>query len=374
MHVTNPNHAGFKGYVTNAATGLPINDVKVIAGEQYVYTNGDGHYELPLEAGSYNVKFQREGYQTKIVEDTTAVAGYSILDVELEGYYFIAGRVFAGEDPIESGFAYGYKMIEETVVDIYAEMVGELGWYEFSGLTSAHYIIKAEPSPNSIYYGDFLPTYYGDVIHWEDATVIDLVQGTDDAHIHLVAVVSSPQGPGSISGTIENSNRSADIPVILRTTDQGTVVMTRSSTDGSFSFSDLAYGTYEVFAEIPGKSIVPQTIILDEIHPSAEGIDMLILESEIIFLGIAESEVFETIPFLFPNPANYVINLNLNLKKPALVNIEVTDPAGRVIYRESHDVAGQKNIFINVESFLKGIYLLRCEALGEVILKKFIKE
>ena len=36
-------------------------------------------------------------------------------------------------------------MIEGQVVDVFAEMVGEQGWYEFSGLSSAHYIITNEP-------------------------------------------------------------------------------------------------------------------------------------------------------------------------------------------------------------------------------------
>jgi hypothetical protein len=374
MHVLNPNQAGFKGYVTNAATGLGINDVKVIVGDHYVYTNDLGYYELPLEAGSYNVHFIREGYQPKIVEDTTAVAGYSILDVTLNGFYFLVGRVYAGENPIESGFAYGYKMIEGTVVDIYAEMVGVEGWYEFTGLASAQYIVKAEPSPNSIYYGDYLPTYYGDVLHWEEATVINLTQSTDDIHIHLVQVVNAPQGPGSISGSIDNG-KSANIPIILRTTEPGMAVMTYSSTDGSFSFSNLAYGTYQIFAEIPGKSIIPQTIVLDEVQSSAESIDMIILENEIIFtLGIEESEVFESNPVIYPNPANERINITINLKKPSLVAIDITDPAGRIISRESYNLTDQKNIMIDVRSLPEGIYLLRCEAMGEVILKKFIKE
>ncbi len=161
----------------------------------------------------------------------------------------------------ESGFAYGYKMIEDEVVDIYAELVGEEGWYEFSGLAPADYIIKAEPSPIPYIMAIILPTYYGDVLHWEDATMINLPQSTDDAHINLVAAVSAPQGPGSISGIIENSNRTSDVPIILRTTDPDAVVMTLSSADGSFSFTDLAYGTYEIFAEIPGKSVIPMTII-----------------------------------------------------------------------------------------------------------------
>jgi hypothetical protein len=281
--------------------------------------------------------------------------------------------VFASENPIESGFAYGYKMHEGTVIDIYAEMVGPEGWYEFNGLESAPYIVKAEPSPTSIYYGNYLPTYYGDVLHWEEATVIDLVQNTDGAHIHLVPVINAPEGQGSISGTIDGG-RSANIPVVLRATESGIAVMTYSSTDGSFVFSSLDYGTYEVFAEIPGKSITPLSIILDADHQSAEGVDMMILETEIIFLGIAESDIFEAVPFIYPNPVKESINVTLNLKKSSQVNIGITDLAGRIIASENYSVSDQQNLVIDATSLPKGIYLLRCEARGETIVKKFVKD
>lgn len=375
MHVNGPVQAGFKGYVTNAVTGLPINDVKVLVGEHYVYTNGDGHYELPLDQGSYNVQFIREGYQTLVVEDTTAVAGFSILDVQLQPIenYFLVGRVFAGDNPIESGFAYGYKMLEGTVVDIYAEMVGVEGYYEFTGLSSAQYIVKAEPSPSSMYYGNYLPTYYGDVLHWEEASVINLTGNMDGVHIHLVAVTNAPEGNGSISGTI-NGERSANIPIVLRTPEPGTAVMTYSSTDGSFVFSNLAFGTYEIFAEIPGKSITPQPVILDADHQSVEGVDMMILADQIIFtLGIEESDVFETMPFIYPNPVNDRINVTINLKKSSIVNIDITDLTGRIFTAESYNITDQKNIIIDSKSLPKGIYFLRCESDGEVIVKKIIK-
>ena len=375
MHVTNPASAGFKGYVTDAITGYAIIEAKVQVGEHYVLTNENGYYELPLEQGIYNVQFSRNNYQTLIVEDTAASPGFSILSVTLEPLnptYFLVGRVYAGDNYLESGFAYGYKMVEETVIDIYAEMVGEEGWYEFSGLAAANYIVKAEPSPTSEYYGDYLPTYFGDVIHWEEATVIELNQSTDDAHIHLVTVVSAPQGPGIISGTIENNGRAAGIPIILKTAEAAS--MTYSSTDGTFHFSNLAYGTYEIFAEIPGKSITPQTIILNETNPSSEGIDMMIMENEIIFLGIAESDVFETIPNIYPNPVKDRINLTIDLKKPSLVNIGIFDHSGRIISTANHNLKDHQNIVIDVRSLSGGIYFLRCEAQGEVFLKKFIKE
>jgi hypothetical protein len=371
MHVTNPNLGGFKGYVTDAATGYAINEALVKVGDHQTYTNDNGYYELPLEPGEYNVQFSRNNYQTLTVEDTTAVAGYSILDVELSGYYFLVGRVWAGENPIESGFAYGYKMIEETVVDIYAEMVGVEGWYEFNGLAAANYIVKAEPSPTSEYYGDYLPTYFGDVIHWEEATIIELNQNSDDGHIHLVPAVSAPQGPGNISGTIESNGRAAGIPIIIKTEDA--VNMTYSSSDGTYNFSNLAYGTYEIFAEIPGKSIIPQTIILNEASPSADGIDMMIMESEIIFLGIAESDIFETVPYVYPNPVTEKASLNISLKKPSSVSLKIIDPSGRLVSMGNYDVDGQATIPVDLGHLSKGVYLMKMEAAGEVSVIRLIK-
>ncbi|MHC1776683.1 MAG: carboxypeptidase regulatory-like domain-containing protein [Lentimicrobium sp.] len=373
MHVTNPVTSGFRGYVTDASTGYAINDVKVKVGEHQVFTNSNGYYELPLEPGSYDVTFSRNGYQSLTVEDTTAVSGFSTLDVSLGGFYFIAGRVFAGENPIESGFAYGYKMLEGNVVDIYAEMVGEAGWYEFSGLSHAQYITKAEPAPGSVYYGDYLATYYGDVIHWEEATVIDLTQGTDDAAIHMVAVTNAPQGPGSISGSIDYGVKTEGVPVILQTSG-GSVMMTTTAADGTFSFPGIAYGTYQVFAEVAGKSVYPHTVILDEAFPAVSDIKMVILENSIIFLGIANSEIFKTELLVYPNPVVDQLNMKIDLKKPALIEIEILDPVGRILSAEQHEMNGKVNIAIDVNSLPQGIYLVRCKALGEVFMKMFVKE
>jgi hypothetical protein len=377
MHVTNPNAAGFKGYVTDAATGFAINEALVKVGEHQTFTNANGFYELPLEQGEYNVKFMREGYQTLIVEDTTAMPGYSILSVTLEPNdptYFLVGRVYAGDNFLETGFAYGYKMIEEEVVDVYAEMVGEEGWYEFTGLSSAYYIVKAEPSINSIYYGAYLPTYYGDVLHWEEATEIHLTQNTDGAHIHLVPLVNAPQGPGSISGNISSSNRTADVPIILRTTDPDAVVMTLSAADGSYSFNNLAFGTYEIFAEIPGKSIIPMTIVLSEAFPTDPGVNMFILENEIVFLGIEESEVFESMPYLYPNPAQDRVNVVISMKKPSVVKMSILDASGRLVSGESYDISGREDVIIDVNDLSKGVYFMKMEAGAEFIVRRLLKQ
>lgn len=376
MHVVNPNQAGFKGFVTRASNGEPIDDVKVIAGDHYVFTNSDGYYELPLEQGVYNVKFLREGFQNLIVPDTTALPGMSVLDVQMDGFYFIAGQVFAGDPAIETGFAYGYKMLEGTVVDIFAEMVGEQGWYEFSGLPAAQYIIKAEPSPNSAYYGDFLPTYYGDVLHWEDATIIDLTSGTDDAHIHLVAATTAAQGPGSVSGTISHETGrtgAANIPIVLSSPETGEVYMTYSSSDGSFLFSGLALGSYSIFAEIPGKSIVPKSLTLDESHNSITGVEMLIMEHQIIFSESGIADLFVTSPVIYPNPVNEHVNISIDPIRPVTLKISVTDLAGKEMISEEHKISKAETIILDASRLAKGFYCLIIESKDVSITEKIAK-
>lgn len=375
MHVLNPEQSGFKGYVTSAATGYAINDVKVQAGEQFVYTNNNGYYELPLEQGSYSVHFIKEGYQSRIVEDTTAMPGYSVLDVTMEPIYsyFLVGRVFAGENYLETGFAYAYKMVDGTVVDVYAEMVGEEGWYEFTGLAPADYIVKAEPSINSQYYGDFLPTYYGDVLHWEEATVIHLTENTDGAQIHLVPAISSPTGPGSISGTVSDAGRSAEVPVILRNPVSGAVQLAMTGADGYYSFGNLEYGTYEIFAEIPGKTTNPRSVELSEASPAVDNVDMMVTENAIVFLGIAESAIFSHLPFIYPNPVREIMYVSVDLKKNSLVTMEIMDAAGRIIYIENQNISGHKIIPVDVSILSAGLYLMKMNAAGEDQVIRFMK-
>jgi hypothetical protein len=334
---------------------------------------------LPLEAGVYNVHFIKNGYQPIVVEDTTAVEGFSILDVELEPYYFIAGRVWADDDYVPSALSFLYKMTEDgTVIDLFAELTGELGWFEYGGLSTAYYIIKAEPNPTSPYYGNYLPTYYGDVLYWEDATVIHLTAGTESADIHLIAATNMPQGGGSIRGTIDNGRDQAmvaGIPVILQLTDSGDATMVYTDIDGDFEFNELGYGSYELFADIPGKSIVPMNITLDESTPSVTGITMVIMEEQIIFLGIEESEFIESLSRPYPNPANSQVNMFVNLKKSSELTITVRDISGRTLLSKDLSLGSSGRVQLDVSAFPAGYYSIQVSDEDSIrIYRSFIKK
>jgi hypothetical protein len=225
-----------------------------------------------------------------------------------------------------------------------------------------------------MYYGDYLPTYYGDVLHWEDAMALEVPPGTEAAHIHLVELVNAPEGPGQISGTVSNDFRTGEVPVVLRTQDHTAVMMTNTTAEGAYSFTNLAYGTYEIFAELPGKSITPAIISLNEAHPAVEGIDMVIMENEIVFtLDIFESEIFEKVPFIYPNPAKESASLQLDLKQPTPVRVRIYDQAGKKVTDSQYAADDHDVLHLDLSTYDKGIYIVKIEAMQEQIIRRFVK-
>jgi hypothetical protein len=184
------------------------------------------------------------------------------------------------------------------------------------------------------------------------------------------------QGPGSISGTISTENGragAANVPVILRATETEEFYMTYSGSDGTFQFTGLDLAAYEIFAEVPGKSITPQAIVLDELHTSVSGIEMLIMQTQIIFVGAGITDVFETAPVIYPNPVKNQLNVAIDPVQPVIVMISITDLVGRTILREEHEINSAETMVLDVSRLAKGIYSLTITGLDASITEKIIK-
>ena len=112
-----------------------------------------------------------------------------------------------------------------------------------------------------------------------------------------------------------------------------------------------------------------------EITPGQlEGVDMVIMESEIIFtMGISESNIFGAEPFIYPNPVCDQASIVLRLKKPATVSLAIIDPAGRILSKEICEVNGQLNHHFDLSGLAKGIYFVKVEANQEVSILPLVK-
>jgi type IX secretion system substrate protein/carboxypeptidase family protein len=102
MHVLNPGR--FAGNITDGNTTLPINGVQVRAGSFTTTTDPNGDYELYVDPGIYNLNFDKVGYQSLIVPDTTVTGGQvTLVDSILYESLYAPGWVTAtvNEDDTE---------------------------------------------------------------------------------------------------------------------------------------------------------------------------------------------------------------------------------------------------------------------------------
>ncbi len=74
--------------------------------------------------------------------------------------------------------------------------VTEQGMYFFSNVQPGDYYIFASLTPQSQFFYDYFPTYYGDAITWSGATLITLGETQNPYNIHLVPVEGTISGAG----------------------------------------------------------------------------------------------------------------------------------------------------------------------------------
>lgn len=86
--------------------------------------------------------------------------------------------------------------------------------------------------------------------------------------------------------------------------------------------------------------------------------------------GINENEAFDKSFIVYPNPANSVLNFNLDKTSNSFVTVEITDVLGKVVLSEV-----TKTNSVSLEKINTGIYFITVKTENSVVAKtKFIKE
>ena len=305
----------FTGTVTDAVSGTGLENVTVTAGQYSTTTGASGNYELEVTPGTYDIQFELTGYdpavQTGFTIDLDQVINVSQA-LTFDDDFILGGTTFAGIYQLDMGFVNAFKSVGGQVVDIFADLIDTLGYYNFPVLGIGDYRIKAEPAFGSEFEGEYLPTYYGDVVHWADAQVINLTQNIFNADIHLVgATLNNSNGPCNISGFIFNSNEgksgssavpATDIPIFLKQNNDHAMAV--SNSEGYFEFNNLEYGTYTMFAELFGKNSEFRNITLTQSNQTSDANNLFIYDSDILYsIGDELPEGVQSVSLPYPNPA-----------------------------------------------------------------------
>ncbi len=312
-----------------------------------------------------------------VCESDSAGPAYAIV----EEFLLLGGNVFAGTYKLDEGKAYGYISDGDIVTLQYTTEIDDYGYYFFFPCEIRDYYVITEPSVNSVYYNDYIPTYYGNVYHWENSPTILLQANTYNADIYLIRITPSNTGSGYINGYVYfenkdiNSTPASDIQLLLLNNSNECISIDYSDDQGYFCFDQLENGTYKLLCEIIGKKMTPQVFVIDNYNASIDGISFVINDDEIV-MGI-DDDLPENIHFLsdvFPNPAYNYANMEIAVIEEEIVEVKLYSITGKVIDSYFQKLEkGLNRINISTKELSKGIYFVNIEFENSfLITKKFI--
>lgn len=285
--------------------------------------------------------------------------------VNVSQQYQLGGNVFAGIYELDNGFAYAYQSEGGTITNIYSEIMDTLGYYLFYPMVASDYYVKVEPSPNSAFSGQFMPTYYGDVITWAEAVLINVNQNIYTADINLVPMSQAVFGPGSISGTIMHGGTLRDntpavgVQVMLKNAQGEFVGLSYTNEDGVFEFNALPYDTYTLMADEAGYNMTPKDFVISEEQEMITDITMIMTDDQIYF-GPSSIKTLGDVSLsdIYPNPVNDLLKLDIGVTDPTRISYKVVNQLGQIVFADQLNLEREQTLEINTSSFNSGVYFI----------------
>ncbi|NPD46327.1 MULTISPECIES: PKD domain-containing protein [unclassified Lentimicrobium] len=321
---------------------------------------------------------------TTNVEGCVATSSHWVNIVGGSSGEFLWGQVFAENMPLDSGIASLYGIMNDTVsgqdfVLIAQCVIDSIGAYYFADIPQGSYLILAEADQSSLHFNTTYPTYYGDAIYWLDATIITLGELENPYDIILQTTSGANSGDGVINGDIIGdgfkSQLSADDISLFLLSETGNPLEITSSIDAGFDFSNIAFGTYMVYAEVIGLTTQPAIITLSADNPTSH-VEINITENGVT-TGLEDiaSRYIARIGDIYPNPVGNIAYLEVEAQEATQVEVLIINQLGQVMYEAQEQLSmGTQRLEINTNQLKSGLYFLQLRNDGKnMISQKFIK-
>lgn len=276
----------------------------------------------------------------------------------------LGGNVFAGIYKLDFGIAQAYLVDGDSIKLTYTSEVNEFGYYYFLECVPGNYYLKSKPSEVSAFRNSHIPTYYGDVYHWEDSPSLELQNNQYNIDIQLIQLASSTPGTRRISGRVMRGDKdnisSSDIQLLLLNSLNECILLDYTDEQGYFSFNELSNGTYKLLCEIPGKKMELLTYVIDDQNPYEDGI-RLIIENDEIVMGLEEA-LPPGISFfseIYPNPCHSRAYIDINLNEDHNIMIWINSISGHTIYKQEYSLLrGKSRLGLETAGLNAGIYFI----------------
>lgn len=285
--------------------------------------------------------------------------------------FCIAGEVNAGTPNQRADYALVYLISYDsqtnTLTAIDTAMVDSAGYFAFCQVPGGQYLVKAALTPNSVYYANYMPTYYGNSLFWNHAQYVTASPVYPFITINLIAG-NNPGGPGFVGGDVtQGANKTngpgdplESVQVLLLDMNDNPVTYAYTNAQGQFEFPNIAYGTYKVHPEVTGINTIPAIVTIDANTPSVSDIHLYQGTAE-ISTGIAQAITPElNASDIYPNPTADEAFITFELTKPADVNIRIYTATGQLVSDRMAQLGeGVQQVEINTDDLRGGIYFVQ---------------
>ena len=255
------------------------------------------------------------------------------------------------------------------------------GSYQFGSVCpNSEYFIKVLPENND----DFLSTYYGNTVYWQDASIIS----TDQSNVNGIDIITqdfAEMDPGTnrVGGHIYMAESRGEpvknIDVVLEIDDDLEksgylpVALDRSDEYGAWEISGLPERSFRIKVEIPGLEM-DTTYYLDITSPNTviDNLNYFVDFNTGIFIdhfGIEEMNLSHSLN-LYPNPAtngNFWIESEDN--QVLIEKITIYQYSGQQV--ANHHICNQ-GYRVNVNHLSKGFYLISIQTNKGIINQKIM--
>jgi len=305
----------------------------------------------------------------------------SCQEIYLEGQWGqeIFGTVYADNVPADFALVglFGTDPSGSFVYDFTTTEPGT-GFYFFENVPDGDYYIFTSLTPQSAYFFDYFPTYYGDASSWFDATLVSLGEPENPYDINLVPVTAITSGPGSVNGTVTiddgKKGPGENITVVIMDEDDNPIKFVQTNEAGEFEFEDLSMGTYHVKVELPGVTSEIAEIVLTDDNLSME--ITFNIKDNTAYLSVSDNQLFMAeLGDIYPNPVDKTAYLEFTLEKDSEINVRILNQMGQTIEQFDFTLSrGEQIKQFKTDQLPSGVYSLQLiDSKGNMALKKFVK-
>jgi PKD repeat protein len=377
IDVVNPDCANYFIYNTAGTSVQFSGSTLENTPAEFYWEFGDG---TSAEGNPVTHTYQGQGiyYVTLMTMDATGCVAYSAQEVvvgDTMAFNQVYGQVFEGNFPLTSGFVMIFSEENDTTYYPYFDMipVDQAGVFVFPMVPNGNFKVMAIPTDGSIY----LPTYYESTIFWQDAANVTAGVTQNPVNIILQSMQgNTTTGPCVISGQINlggvRDGFVGQIVVYLTDSDHNIIGFAQVAENGTFSFNNLAYGTYYIRPELSGVNSDYQMVNLTA-QESEVSVVMTFTGNSI--LGKKEGIAMTADVMIYPNPANAESRVVFRQEKSGSVKVSFMDLSGRMLSEQVVTTnAGSGKADLDLHNIEPGIYILRLQfSDGSEVSKKLVR-